>query len=119
MPHAQFFRRRGVPAFTMVGFQGEPFDDANAYLEHLARWLPEAYRASRDFKDYVELLRQVAQGELEAQQAASRAPALRRVGGSCPCSKSVRWVIDEPQPASVLAGAEVGAGLGGAAGSHV
>jgi hypothetical protein len=27
-------------------------------------------------------------------------PALRRVGGACPCSKSVRWVVDEPQAAA-------------------
>ncbi|HYG65758.1 MAG TPA: Phenylacetic acid catabolic protein [Thermoanaerobaculia bacterium] len=112
MPAPEFFRRRGVPAFTMTGFQGESFDDAEAYLDHLSRHLPDAYRVSSDYKEYVDLLRQVAKGELEAKKAASRAPALRRVGGSCPCSKSVRWVIDEPRPASphrVGAGAEANA----------
>ena len=109
MPHPEFFRRRGVSAFQQVGFQGETFEQVDDYLAHLSRWLPDAYRASRDYKDYVELLRQVARGELEAQQAAGRSPALRRVGGSCPCSKSVRWVVDESRPASarsVPAGAE-------------
>ncbi len=35
MPHRNFFRRRGVPAFEMVGWDGAAFDDAEAYLRHL------------------------------------------------------------------------------------
>ncbi|HXO43120.1 MAG TPA: hypothetical protein VN999_16835, partial [Thermoanaerobaculia bacterium] len=70
-------------------------------LHHLAGALPEAYRAGRDFKDYVDALGQVRRGELTAEAAATQMPALRRVGGACPCSKSVRWVVDaEPAPAT-------------------
>jgi hypothetical protein len=29
-------------------------------------------------------------------QAMKKMPALKRVGGMCPCSKSVRWVMDTP-----------------------
>jgi hypothetical protein len=97
MPHPEFYRRRGVPAFKMAGAAGETFDDLPAYLRHLEQHLPDAYRAGRDYLEYVDTLRQVARGELEAKQAAARMPALRRVGGSCPCSKSVRWVVDEPR----------------------
>jgi hypothetical protein len=96
MPHPDFFRRRGLPAFKMTGFAGESFDDFQAYLRHLEANLPDAYRAGRDYKDFVDAMAQVARGELDAAQAAGRMPALRRVGGSCPCSKSVRWVVDEP-----------------------
>jgi benzoyl-CoA 2,3-dioxygenase component B len=96
MPHPEFYRRRGVPAFTMVGAAGESFADLPSYLRHLEQHLPDAYRAGRDYLEYVDTLRQVVKGELEAKQAAARMPALRRVGGSCPCSKSVRWVVDEP-----------------------
>src|SRR5262245_17672207 len=99
MPHPDSFRRRGVPAFRMTGFAGENYEDVQDYLQHLVRNLPEAYRASRDFKDYVEALTQVGEGKVTPEQAAGRMPALRRVAGACPCSKSVRWVIDEPVPA--------------------
>ena len=100
LPHAEYFRRRGVPAFTRVGFDGTSFGDVTAYVAHLRDTLPEAYLASRDFMDYLELLRRVAGGELTAEEAGRRAPKLRRVGGSCPCSKSVRWVIDDPPTAA-------------------
>jgi 1,2-phenylacetyl-CoA epoxidase catalytic subunit len=104
MPHPEFFRRRGLPAFKMVGFAGESFGDFQAYLRHLEANLPDAYRAGRDYKDFVDAMAQIARGELQAEQAASRMPALRRVGGSCPCSKSVRWVVDEPaRPAAAPA----------------
>jgi hypothetical protein len=99
MPHPDFFRRRGVPAFRMAGFAGESHATVADYLQHLIRLLPEAYRASRDFKDYVEALARVQDGKLTAEQAAGRMPALRRVAGACPCSKSVRWVIDDPAAA--------------------
>ncbi|HWN45660.1 MAG TPA: Phenylacetic acid catabolic protein, partial [Thermoanaerobaculia bacterium] len=32
MPHPEFYRRRGVPAFKMVGFTGETFTELPAYL---------------------------------------------------------------------------------------
>lgn len=95
MPHKEFFRRRGVPAFRMVGFSGEPFTDVDEYVKHLLAHLPETYRAGRDFKGYVELLRGVHDGTVSLKDAQARMPNLRRVGGTCPCSKSVRWVIDD------------------------
>jgi len=98
LPNPDYFRRRGVPSFRMVGAGGETFTDVPSYLRHLIRTLPDAYRASRDFKDYVELLTQVHDGTLKVEDAASRMPSLRRVGGACACSKAVRWVVDEPQP---------------------
>jgi 1,2-phenylacetyl-CoA epoxidase catalytic subunit len=104
MPHPDFFRRRGVPSFKMVGSQGETFTSAHDYLQHLVRVLPESYRASRDYKDYADALLAVEAGTLTLEQAASRMPALRRVAGACPCSKSVRWVVDEP--AAVTASAQ-------------
>jgi hypothetical protein len=84
----------------MIGRDGERFDDVAAYAQHLARNLPEAYLANRDFSDYLDLLGQVARGETTAEAAAAKSPALRRVGGACPCSKAVRWVVDDPTPAS-------------------
>jgi hypothetical protein len=41
-------------------------------------------------------LRQVESGELTADEGAKQMPSLRRVAGTCPCSKSVRWVVDRP-----------------------
>jgi len=103
MPHPDYFRRRGVPAFRMVGSQGETFDSLPDYLHHLARTLPESYLAGRDYKDFVEALTQIQAGTLTLEAAAGRMPALRRVAGACPCSKSVRWVVDEPAVASAAA----------------
>jgi hypothetical protein len=97
MPHPDFCRRRGVPAFTFVGVDGRSFEDAGSYLRHLAEELPESYLAGRDFGDYAALLQKVAAGEMTAEQAGKQVPTLRRVGGSCPCSRAVRWVVDEPR----------------------
>lgn len=96
MPHAEFFRRRGVPAFRMVGFAGETFTSLPDYLQHLIQNLPESYRASRDYKEYVQALTEVVEGRMTVEQATGRMPALRRVAGACPCSKSVRWMVDDP-----------------------
>ncbi len=96
MPAREFFRRRGVPAFKMIGWDGEEFQDVEAYLLHLAKHLPDSYRAGRDFRDYVEILRRVGRGELTADEAGRTMPSLRRVGGVCPCSRAVRWVVDQP-----------------------
>jgi 1,2-phenylacetyl-CoA epoxidase catalytic subunit len=103
LPHAAFFRRRGVPAFTMVGFGGETYDDVDAYGRHLQHCLPESYLASKDFRDYFSTLRRVAEGDLDATEASRQMPALRRVAGTCPCSKSVRWVRDVPLASEVVA----------------
>ena len=98
-PHKHFFRRRGVPAFQKIGADGTEFADLDSYLHHLAQVLPESYLAGRDFREYAEAARQVESGATTAEQAAGRMPELRRVGGVCPCSKSVRWVQDVPATA--------------------
>jgi len=95
VPHLDFFRRRGVPAFRKVGVDGHEYETVDEYLGHLRANLPESYLASRDFKDFVDVLRQVDSGDLEADAASRQMPQLRRVGGACPCSKSVRWVIED------------------------
>jgi benzoyl-CoA 2,3-epoxidase subunit B len=96
LPHRGFFRRKGEPAWTMIGVDGETFTDAESYLRYLSTQLPEPYMASRDMKVYAEALREVAAGTLTPQDAIKRMPKLKRVGGTCPCSKSVRWVMEEP-----------------------
>lgn len=97
-PHIEFFRRRGVPAFKMVGADGTLYDDVEAYLRHLMKVLPDSYRAGKDFRDYVVSLRKVATGELTSEEASKHMPALKRVGGACICSKAVRWVVEDRQP---------------------
>jgi hypothetical protein len=95
IPHPEYFRRRGVPAFRMVGTEGQTFEALDEYLGHLAKTLPESYLASSDFREFAEALRKIDSGELTADDAAKQMPTLRRVAGSCPCSKSVRWVVEE------------------------
>jgi len=96
VPDRRFFRRKGEPAWTMVGIDGEGFENADEYLRYLASHLPEPYMASRDMKLYAETLREVVAGTLTVKDALHRIPKLKRVGGTCPCSKSVRWVMEEP-----------------------
>jgi 1,2-phenylacetyl-CoA epoxidase catalytic subunit len=94
MPDRRFFRRKGESAFGMVGVDGETFTDADEYLRYLARHLNEGYAASRDMKHYAEALRGVAAGTLSVKDAIMKMPKLKRVGGTCPCSKGVRWVME-------------------------
>lgn len=96
LPDRRFFRRRGEPAFQMIGFSGEQFTDVEEYIAHALAHLPEAYHASIDVKHWIEMQRKVAKGEIELKKAISSMPRLARVGGACPCSKSVRWVMDVP-----------------------
>ncbi|HTM57866.1 MAG TPA: Phenylacetic acid catabolic protein [Candidatus Udaeobacter sp.] len=96
LPDRRFFRRKGEPAFSMIGFEGETFSDADEYIRHIARHLPEPYLASRDLKSYCDVLRQVAGGSLTVPEAIMKMPKLKRVGGNCPCSRAVRWVMEEP-----------------------
>jgi 1,2-phenylacetyl-CoA epoxidase catalytic subunit len=96
LPDPRFFRRKGEPAWTMIGTRGEAFDTVDAYLAHLKEHLPEPYLASRDLSVYVATLRDVAAGTVAPEQASKRMPSLKRVGGVCPCSKSVRWIVEEP-----------------------
>ena len=100
LPDPRFFRRRGEPAFQMIGAGGERFGDVEDYIAHCLAQLPEAYRASIDVKHWMELQRKLATGETTLQAAVSSMPRLARVGGACPCSRSVRWVMDAPEGAS-------------------
>jgi 1,2-phenylacetyl-CoA epoxidase catalytic subunit len=94
LPDRRFFRRRGEAAFEMIGFDGERFDDAEAYIAHVAAHLPEAYRASVDVRHWADQLRKVHSGEVALKDAIKSMPRLARVGGACPCAKSVRWVSE-------------------------
>jgi hypothetical protein len=95
VPDKRFFRRKGVHAFEMIGIDGEAFTDAEAYLRYLAANLNDGYIASRDMRLYAEALRKVVAGELSAMDAVKSMPRLKRVGGTCPCSKGVRWVMED------------------------
>ncbi|HKO22677.1 MAG TPA: Phenylacetic acid catabolic protein [Candidatus Eisenbacteria bacterium] len=95
IPHPSFFRRKGEPAFTMVGTHGESYTDVDSYLRHLKQNLPEPYLHSRDLKSYLETLRDVVAGRATVDQAIRKMPKLKRVGGMCPCSRSVRWVVED------------------------
>jgi len=97
LPDRRFFRRRGESAFQMIGHDGEQFTDVEKYIAHVLAHLPEAYRASVDVKHWIEMQRGVANGTIELKKAISSMPRLARVGGACPCSKSVRWVVDVPE----------------------
>lgn len=99
VPDPRFFRRKGEPAWTLVGTRGETFPDVDAYVRYLARELPEAYLHSRDMRRYVDTLREVTSGAVTPDQASKRMPALKRVGGVCPCSRSVRWIVEAPDEA--------------------
>jgi len=97
VPDKKFFRRKGECAFQMVGIDGEAFTDVEEYLRYLAKNLNEGYVASRDMRNYADALRQVAAGTMSVTDAIMAMPKLKRVGGTCPCSKGVRWVMEEPQ----------------------
>ena len=103
LPDRRFFRRKGEPAFQMVGVDGETFTDVEDYLRYLGKRLNEGYLASRDMRNYAAALRQVAAGTLSVTDAIKSMPKLKRVGGTCPCSKGVRWVM-EGSPADVAPG---------------
>ena len=97
LPDRRFFRRRGEPAFQMVGVNGEQFTDVEAYIAHALTSLPEAYRASIDVKHWIEMQRGVSAGTIDLKKAVASMPRLARAGGACPCSRSVRWVMDVPE----------------------
>ena len=95
LPDPRFFRRKGEVAFQMVGVYGETFTDAEEYLRYLAKHLNPGYVASRDLRLYADALRKVVAGELTVEQGVKAMPKLKRLGGTCPCSKSVRWVMED------------------------
>jgi len=78
-----------------VGLEGEAFTEVEEYVRYLAKNLNEGYVASRDMRNYVDVLRRVHAGELTAADGARAMPRLKRVGGTCPCSKGVRWVLED------------------------
>jgi hypothetical protein len=100
LPDKRFFRRKGEPAFQMVGVDGETFTDVDEYVRYLATQLSEAYLTQRDLRMFVDTLRKVAAGEYTPDEASRKMPRLRRVGGTCPCSRSVRWVSEEGEAAA-------------------
>jgi 1,2-phenylacetyl-CoA epoxidase catalytic subunit len=94
IPDRRFFRRKGEPAWLMIGVDGEEFTDVDVYMRHLSQHLPEAYLTQRDLRMYMDALRKVAAGAITRDQAIKSMPRLKRVGGTCPCSRAVRWVVD-------------------------
>ncbi|MGH7740510.1 MAG: Phenylacetic acid catabolic protein [Candidatus Eiseniibacteriota bacterium] len=106
IPDRRFFRRKGEPAFSMVGVDGETFEGADEYLRHIAKHLPESYLASRDLRNYSDVLRLVASGQCTVKDGIMKMPKLKRVGGTCPCSRSVRWVMEEPAGGTPARGSE-------------
>jgi len=95
VPDRRFFRRKGQHAFLMIGIDGETFSDVEEYLRYLAKNLNDGYVSSRDMRLYADALRKVAAGELAREDAVRSMPRLKRVGGTCPCSKGVRWVLED------------------------
>jgi 1,2-phenylacetyl-CoA epoxidase catalytic subunit len=96
VPDKRFFRRKGVHAFEMIGVSGEAFTDADDYLRHLAKNLNDGYVASRDMRNYAGRAAQGRGGRDHHRSGAKAMPKLKRVGGTCPCSKGVRWVMEAP-----------------------
>lgn len=97
LPDRWFFRRRGEPAWTMIGVDGMEYADVDQYLRYLGQHLSEAYMASADVRMYANTLRKVVAGELTPKDATRQMPKLKRVGGTCPCSKSIRWVVEDAE----------------------
>jgi len=96
LPHKSFFRRRGIHAYQMLDIDGKPLKTLDAFKNHLKSVLPEAYATARDMTKFYEIMGKIALGEVKAEDAVHMLPNLSRVGGVCPCSRAVRWVIDEP-----------------------
>jgi 1,2-phenylacetyl-CoA epoxidase catalytic subunit len=95
LPDRRFFRRKGECAFELVGIDGETFETADEYVRYLSKNLNEGYIASRDLSNYADVLRKVKSGEMAVKDGIMAMPKLKRMGGNCPCSKGVRWVMEE------------------------
>ncbi len=95
IPDRRFFRRKGEPAWQMFGTRGETYSTVDDYLRDLVKALPEAYLTTRDIRSYGDMLRRVVAGEVTASEATMKMPRLKRVGGTCPCSRSVRWIVED------------------------
>jgi len=96
LPHKSFFRRRGIHAYQMLDIDGKPIATLDEFKRHMTSVLPEAYATARDMTRFFEIMGKVVKGEVKADDAVHLLPNLSRVGGVCPCSRAVRWVIDEP-----------------------
>lgn len=95
VPDFKFYRRRGLHAMKRYGSRGEEFADNKSYFEHLEETLPEPYLIHRDFVMYLDQMRGIEEGTMTLEEAAMQAPRLFRTS-YCPCSKSVRWIVEEP-----------------------
>jgi 1,2-phenylacetyl-CoA epoxidase catalytic subunit len=95
LPDRRFFRRKGETAWQMIGVDGESYENTEDWLRYLSKHLPEPYMASWDMKMYAETLRKVVSGEYTVEDGIRKMPKLKRVGGNCPCSRSVRWVVED------------------------
>jgi len=95
LPDHRFFRRKGEAAFEMIGIDGEAFTDPDEYVRYLSKNLNEGYVASRDLVNYAEVLRKVKSGAMTVKDGIMAMPKLKRLGGMCPCSKGVRWVMED------------------------
>ena len=60
-----------------------------------AKNLNDGYVASRDMRNYAGMLTEACAGTKTVEQAVKAMPKLKRVGGTCPCSKGVRWVMED------------------------
>jgi len=94
VPSSKFLRRRGIYAYQLFDKDGNELTDPDALKHYLYDVLPESYFAGRDMQDYLALVRKVEAGEMEQAEAVAKMPTLSRVGGVCPCSKAVRWVVE-------------------------
>ena len=95
LPDRRFFRRKGEAAFEMIGIDGETFTDADEYIRYLSKNLNEGYVASRDLVNFADVLRKVKSGAMTVKDGIMAMPKLKRLGGMCPCSKGVRWVMED------------------------
>jgi len=94
LPDVKFFRRRGLHAYLPYNVTGEKIADWHGLKQHIEQVLPGTYPAGRDFNGYLDLMRQIGEGTLTPEEAVPLLPNLSRVGGVCPCSRAVRWVMD-------------------------
>jgi 1,2-phenylacetyl-CoA epoxidase catalytic subunit len=79
---------------TNVRFGLKPMKNAEAQDQYYE----EVRKVVRDLNTrYLRARLPDLDGETSAEEASRELPVLRRIAGSCPCSKSVRWVVDRPE----------------------
>ena len=62
LPDPRFFRKRGVPAWSLVTPRGDALRSVEDYERELARSLPDRYLGTEDFKAYMTELNEHASG---------------------------------------------------------